>query len=149
MWMDWNKPEELLKLRDVLARDPLATVEISGATGAVTGSVEEVIGQLGSAEVGGSYFTFSDENNDLIWTFLAKCHERGWLYKGNDSMPWCARCGTGISQHEMTEGYADREDPSVYFALPLVDRPGEALVAWTTTPWTIPANAAEIGRAHV
>ena len=142
MWMDWNKPEELLKLRDALARDPLATVEIAGVTGAVSGSVEEVIGQLGSAEVGGSYFTFSDENNDLIWTFLAKCHERGWLYKGNDSMPWCARCGTGISQHEMTEGYADREDPSVYFALPLVDRPGEALVAWTTTPWTIPANVA-------
>ena len=45
----------------------------------------------------GSYFTFSNENNDIIWGFLAKCHERGWLYKGHDTMPWCARCGTGLS----------------------------------------------------
>ncbi len=48
-------------------------------------------------ELGGSYFTFSNENNDLIWGFLAECHRRGWLYKGHDTMPWCARCGTGIS----------------------------------------------------
>ena len=57
-------------------------------------------------------------------------------------MPWCARCGTGISQHEMTEGYADREDQSLYFGLALVDRPGEELIAWTTTPWTVAANVA-------
>ena len=46
-------------------------------------------------DIGGSYFTFSNENNDLIWGFLAECHRRGWLYKGHDTMPWCARCGTG------------------------------------------------------
>jgi len=142
MWMDWNDPADLLLLRDALATDPLAPVTIDGESGPITGGAELVIGKLGSPEVGGSYFTFSDENNDLIWSFLEKCHERGWLYKGNDSMPWCARCGTGISQHEMTEGYADREDPSAYFGFTLVDRPGEELVAWTTTPWTIPANVA-------
>src|SRR5450759_3431050 len=54
---------------------------------------------------GGSYFTFSNENNDLIWGFLAECHRRGWIYKGADTMPWCARCGTGLSQMEMNEGY--------------------------------------------
>ena len=142
MWMDWNDPADLLKLRDALAEDATQAVTIKGATGPVSGSAELLIGRLGSPEVGGSYFTFSDENNDLIWNFLAKCHERGWLYKGSDSMPWCARCGTGISQHEMTEGYADREDPSLYFGLSLVDRPGEELVAWTTTPWTVAANVA-------
>ena len=57
-------------------------------------------------------------------------------------MPWCARCGTGISQMEMNEGYADREDPGLTVRLPLVDRPGEALLVWTTTPWTLPANVA-------
>ena len=142
MWMDWNDPADLLKLRDALATDAMQPVTIQGVAGPVTAPAEQLIGRLGSSEIGGSYFTFSDENNDLIWSFLAKCHERGWLYKGSDSMPWCARCGTGISQHEMTEGYADREDPSLYFGLSLVDRPGEELVAWTTTPWTVAANVA-------
>jgi isoleucyl-tRNA synthetase len=57
-------------------------------------------------------------------------------------MPWCARCGTGISQHEMTEGYADREDPGLTVKFPLLDRPGEALLVWTTTPWTLTSNVA-------
>ena len=93
-------------------------------------------------EVGGSYFTFSNENNDLIWGFLAECNRRGWLYKGHDTMPWCTRCGTGMSQHEMTEGYRDRDDPGLTIKLPLVDRPGEALLVWTTTPWTLTSNVA-------
>src|SRR5665811_2222532 len=66
-------------------------------------------------ELGGSYFTFSNENNYLIWSFLAECKGRGWLYKGHDTMPWCARCGTGISQHEMTEGYAVREGEDLFW----------------------------------
>ena len=142
MWMDWNDPAQLLAIRDGLAADASKPVTISGVKGPITAPAELLAGRLGSPDVGGSYFTFSDENNDLIWRFLAECHRRGWLYKGTDSMPWCARCGTGISQHEMTEGYADREDPSLYFSFDLIDRPGEQLVAWTTTPWTVPANVA-------
>ena len=57
-----------------------------------------LVGRLGMPDIGGSYFTFSNENNDLIWGFLAECHRRGWIYKGHDTMPWCARCGTGICQ---------------------------------------------------
>ena len=61
-------------------------------------------------------------------------------------MPWCPRCGTGLSQMEMNEGYADREDPGLTIKLPLVDRPGESLLVWTTTPWTLAANiAAAVG----
>ena len=140
MWMDWNDPAELRRLSDLLAADPARTVTVEGPAGPVTDSVEMIVGRLGMPELGGSYFTFSNENNDLIWGFLAECHRRGWLYKGHDTMPWCARCGTGISQMEMNEGYQDREDPGLTVRLPLLDRPGESLLVWTTTPWTLPAN---------
>ncbi len=142
MWMDWNDPTELLRLRDLLKEDPQQVTTIQGTTGPVTDTVEMLVGRLGLPEVGGSYFTFSNENNDLIWAFLKACHERGWIYKGHDSMPWCPRCGTGLSQMEMNEGYADREDPGLTVRFPLVDRPGEALLVWTTTPWTLAANVA-------
>ena len=140
--MDWNEPDELRRLRDLLSADPQARATIEGPNGPVEDSVEMLVGRLGMPEVGGSYFTFSNENNDLIWGFLAECHRRGWLYKGHDTMPWCTRCGTGMSQHEMTEGYRDREDPGLTIRLPLVDRPGEALLIWTTTPWTLTSNVA-------
>jgi isoleucyl-tRNA synthetase len=143
MWMDWNDPHDLRRLRDRLAEDPSQQVTIGSTTGPlVTDTAEMLVGRLGMPELGGSYFTFSNENNYLIWSFLAECHRRGWLYKGHDTMPWCARCGTGISQHEMTEGYADREDPGLTIKLPLLDRPGEALLVWTTTPWTLTSNVA-------
>ncbi|MFC1543447.1 isoleucine--tRNA ligase [Candidatus Neomarinimicrobiota bacterium] len=89
-----------------------------------------------------SYYTMSDENNYTIWDFLKKIHERGWLKKGEDCMPWCPRCGTGISQHEMTEGYREIDDKSVYLLLPLEDKDNEYLVVWTTTPWTLSSNVA-------
>jgi isoleucyl-tRNA synthetase len=89
-----------------------------------------------------SYFTMSDENNYTIWHFLKTCHERGWIYKGHDSMPWCPRCGTGLSEHEIvTEGYQDRTHLSLFTAFPLVDEDA-ALLTWTTTPWTLAANVA-------
>ncbi len=142
MWMDWNDPDELRRLRDLLAADPMQVITVEGPDGPVTDTVEMLVGRLGMPELGGSYFTFSNENNDLIWGFLAECHKRGWLYKGHDTMPWCARCGTGISQMEMNEGYQDREDPGLTVRFPLVDRPGEYLLVWTTTPWTLSANVA-------
>jgi isoleucyl-tRNA synthetase len=143
MWMDWNDPHELRRLRDRLAEDPSQQVTIKSTAGSdVTDTAEMLVGRLGLPELGGSYFTFSNENNYLIWSFLAECHRRGWLYKGHDTMPWCARCGTGISQHEMTEGYADREDPGLTVKFPLIDRPGESLLVWTTTPWTLTSNVA-------
>ncbi len=90
-----------------------------------------------------SYYTNSDENNYTIWLFLKKCWEKGWIYKGKDSMPWCPRCGTGISQHEIvTEGYQELTHASVYLKFPLNERPGESLLVWTTTPWTLAANTA-------
>ncbi|MCC6177862.1 MAG: isoleucine--tRNA ligase [Chloroflexi bacterium] len=91
-----------------------------------------------------SYYTHTDNNIEHIWYFLKTCHERGWLYKGSRSMPWCIRCGTGLSQHELvgTDSYRDLTHTSVYIALPIVERPGEYFLVWTTTPWTLPANVA-------
>jgi len=89
-----------------------------------------------------SYYTLSDDNNYMIWHFLKVVHENGWLYKGKDSVPWCPRCETAISQHEMlTEDYKEATHESIYMKFPVVDS-DENLLVWTTTPWTIPANIA-------
>jgi isoleucyl-tRNA synthetase len=87
-----------------------------------------------------SYFTMSEENNYTIWSFLKKCHTRGLVYKAYDSMPWCGRCGTGISQMEMNEGYKLVAHRSIFLRFPLRERPGENLLVWTTTPWTLTSN---------
>ncbi|HKB88231.1 MAG TPA: isoleucine--tRNA ligase [Patescibacteria group bacterium] len=90
-----------------------------------------------------SYYTLSDDNNYMIWTFLKRCFENGWIYKGHESVPWCPRCETAISQHEMlTEDYKVITHQSVYLAFPIVGQSEEYLLVWTTTPWTVPANIA-------
>src|SRR6187431_2721685 len=91
---------------------------------------------------GRDYFTFSDTNIEYIWRFLKHVHERGFLYLGHRSTEWCPRCGTSLSAHELAGSYEDRADPSLYVRFPLRDHPGESLVVWTTTPWTLPANVA-------
>jgi isoleucyl-tRNA synthetase len=88
------------------------------------------------------YYTFSDTNIEYIWRFLKTVDERGWLYMGHRSNVWCPRCGTSISQHELHDSYEDRSDPSLYVRLPFMGDESEALVVWTTTPWTLPANVA-------
>jgi isoleucyl-tRNA synthetase len=93
---------------------------------------------------GNDYFTFSDTNIEYIWKFLKIVSERGWLYMGHRATAWCPRCGTSLSQHELTQGgvYQERSDPSLFVRFPLKDQPGESIVVWTTTPWTLPANVA-------
>src|SRR5437588_5872189 len=94
-----------------------------------------------------SYYTMSNENNYTIWLFLKRCHENGWIYKGHDVMPWCPRCGTGVTQAELADEYRDGVHPAAFVALPLLQprapaQEGDALVVWTTTPWTLAANVA-------
>jgi isoleucyl-tRNA synthetase len=89
-----------------------------------------------------NYYTMSDENNYTIWSFLKKAFDRGLIYKGHDVMPWCPRCGTGMSQHEMQEGYKECKHLSVITAFPINGRDKEALLVWTTTPWTLTSNVA-------
>src|SRR6478752_2444627 len=87
-----------------------------------------------------SYFTMSEENNYTIWSFLKKCHSKGLIYRGYDLMPWCGRCGVGLSEMEMKQGYRLVEHKSVFVKFPLKGRPGENLLVWTTTPWTLTSN---------
>ena len=92
-----------------------------------------------------SYYTNSDENNYAIWAFLAECHRRGLIYRGHDVMPWCPRCGTGLSNMELaTEGYRDLTHLSLIVRLPITSegRDDEDLLVWTTTPWTLSSNVA-------
>ncbi len=141
--MDWNDPDELRRLAELMEKDPAQVITLHRPGGDVTGTVEELVGRLGLPELGGSYYTFSTENNYMIWTFLKKVWEKGWLYKGADVMPWCPRCATGISQHEIvTDGYAELTHRSVTLKFPLRERPGEFLLVWTTTPWTLSSNVA-------
>ena len=90
-----------------------------------------------------SYYTLSEDNNYMIWYFLKKCYDKRLIYKGKDSVPWCPRCGTAISQHEMlTEDYKEVTHNSVYIRYPISGRKNEYLLVWTTTPWTLPGNVA-------
>ena len=111
-----------------------------------------------------SYFTMTDTNIESIWHFLGICNQRGWLRLGHQVMPWCTRCGTSLSQHELTDSYEDIDDTSVFLGFPLKagtrkdglwmkDLPegktptrlpseGERLLIWTTTPWTLTSNVA-------
>jgi isoleucyl-tRNA synthetase len=85
MWTDWNDPGELRKLKAAM-EDPMVETTYVGTHGPVTGTAEELVGKLGSRELGGSYYTLSDENNYMIWTVLKRLHERGLVYKGHDAM---------------------------------------------------------------
>jgi len=88
-----------------------------------------------------SYFTYTDENITGIWNFLKKCDEGGWIRQVYKPMPWCSRCGTSLSEHEMTGSYKEIEHEAVFFKLPIKDTKDYILV-WTTTPWTLSANVA-------
>ena len=90
-----------------------------------------------------SYFTNSDTNITTIWHFLKTCHEKGWLIQKYRPMPWCTRCGTSLSEHEMCDGDAYRNDTcrAVFFKLPVKNEDFRMLV-WTTTPWTLSSNVA-------
>ena len=96
-----------------------------------------------------SYHTMSDENNYTIWNFLKVCHDRGLLYEGRDVMPWCPRCSTGLSEHEIvTEGYLEIVHPGLFVKFPIYDKnsseniTNESILIWTTTPWTLTSNCA-------
>lgn len=88
-----------------------------------------------------SYYTYTDTNITSIWAVLKKCHDHGWIKQINRPMPWCGRCGTSLSEHEMTGSYKEVEHEAVFVRLPLIDDDANILV-WTTTPWTLSSNTA-------
>jgi isoleucyl-tRNA synthetase len=94
-----------------------------------------------------AYRTLDESYVESVWWALAEIHRQGLLYEGHRVVPYCPRCGTALSSHEVALGYKDVVDPSVYVRLPVHDaggplREGDALLIWTTTPWTLPGNVA-------
>ena len=92
------------------------------------------------------YVTYENNYVESVWWALSTLHTKGLLVKGHKILPYCARCGTALSSHEVAQGYEDVEDPSVYVALDLVPEAGETdrrrIIVWTTTPWTLVSNTA-------
>ncbi len=89
-----------------------------------------------------AYITYKNEYIESVWNILKNFWDKDLLYQGYKVVPYCPRCGTPLSDHEVAQGYADAEDPSVFVRMPLVDEPGTSLLVWTTTPWTLPGNVA-------
>ncbi|WP_013629856.1 class I tRNA ligase family protein [Rubinisphaera brasiliensis] len=140
-WMEWDKPEELRKLAESVGSD--GTIEYTTAREQqVSDTPHQIVARLGNPEWGGSYFTFSTENNETIWTFLKKCFKREKVYRGHDVMPWSGRGGSAYSQMEIADGRKLTTHRSLFVRFPLIERENEYLLIWTTTPWTLTSNVA-------
>lgn len=96
-----------------------------------------------------AYITYKNQYIESVWSILKNFWEKDLLYQGFKVVPYCPRCGTPLSDHEVALGYRDATDPSVFIRLPLVDEPGTSLLVWTTTPWTLPANVAVAAHPNV
>ncbi len=89
-----------------------------------------------------AYITYKNPYIESVWNVIARADERGLLYKDYKVVPWCPRCGTALSSHELAQGYADVKDLSVYAKFKIVGFDNAYFLAWTTTPWTLPGNVA-------
>jgi isoleucyl-tRNA synthetase len=89
-----------------------------------------------------AYITCSREYIESVWALLRRLWDRGLLSRGHRVLPYCPRCGTVLSSHELALGYEEIRDQSLYLTVPLEDGSGRELVLWTTTPWTLPSNVA-------
>lgn len=89
-----------------------------------------------------AYVTYTNEYIESVWWILKSFWEKDLLFKGYKIVPYCPRCGTPLSDHEVALGYDDATDPSVFVRFPLADKPDTYLLVWTTTPWTLPSNVA-------
>ncbi|HUR92955.1 MAG TPA: isoleucine--tRNA ligase [Gemmatimonadales bacterium] len=88
------------------------------------------------------YVTCSNDYIETVWWLLRRLHERELLYRGHRVLPYCPRCGTVLSSHELALGYDEVTTNSVYVTFPLADEPSRQLLIWTTTPWTLLSNVA-------
>lgn len=89
-----------------------------------------------------AYVTFTNDYIESLWWILRQFWDKNLLYQGFKVVPYCPRCGTPLSDHEVAQGYDEATDPSVFVRMPLMDESDTSLLVWTTTPWTLPANVA-------
>ena len=88
------------------------------------------------------YITYSNDYIETVWWLLHRLRERDLLYRGHRVLPYCPRCGTVLSSHELAQGYQSVTTNSVYVTFPVADGSGRELLVWTTTPWTLLSNVA-------
>ncbi|MFA7308494.1 MAG: isoleucine--tRNA ligase [Patescibacteria group bacterium] len=88
------------------------------------------------------YVTYENKYIESVWGVLGQAWKKDLMYRGHKVVPYCYRCGTALSSHEVAQGYKDITDQTVYVEFELLDEPGTRLIAWTTTPWTLPGNVA-------
>lgn len=86
------------------------------------------------------YVTYTNDYIESVWWLLKQLHGRDLLYQGHKVLPYCPRCGTALSSHELAQGYATHRSPSIYVLFRLAEGEGRHLLVWTTTPWTLPSN---------
>ena len=89
-----------------------------------------------------AYITLSNDYIESVWWVLRQAWEKELLYQGHKVQPYCYRCGTTLASHEVALGYQEVADPSIFVRFPLKNRENTYLLVWTTTPWTLPSNAA-------
>ncbi|MFH1184264.1 MAG: isoleucine--tRNA ligase [Chloroflexota bacterium] len=89
-----------------------------------------------------AYVTYTNEYIESVWWILKSFWDKDLLYKGYKVVPYCPRCGTPLSDHEVALGYEEVMEPSIFVRMPLVDKKDTSLLVWTTTPWTLPGNVA-------
>src|ERR671930_501969 len=104
-------------------------------------TVEQELGISSKAE-NDAYRTLDPDYVESVWWALRQIFDRGLLYEGYKVVPYCPRCGTALSSHEVALGYRDVFDPSVYVRFPVKGEDNVSFLAWTTTPWTLLSNAA-------
>ncbi|MFH1681222.1 MAG: isoleucine--tRNA ligase, partial [Candidatus Eisenbacteria bacterium] len=88
------------------------------------------------------YVTCTNDYIESVWAVLKRFWDAGLIYEGHKVVPYCPRCGTPLSSHEVSQGYADVIDPSITIRMRLAGEKNRSFLAWTTTPWTLPSNAA-------
>jgi len=88
------------------------------------------------------YVTYHNDYVESLWKIVAEVEKKGLLYKGHKIVPYCARCGTALSSHEVAQGYKEVTEPSLYVRFKVKGEENTYFVAWTTTPWTLPSNTA-------
>ena len=88
------------------------------------------------------YVTYTNEYIETVWWLLRRLYERDRLYLGHKVLPYCPRCGTALSSHELAQGYATHRSPSIHVLFRVRGEPARYLLVWTTTPWTLPSNVA-------
>jgi len=96
-----------------------------------------------------AYVTYKNSYIESVWWILKSFWDKNLLYQGFKVVPYCPRCGTPLSDHEVALGYKETTDPSIFVRLPLLDDPGTSLLVWTTTPWTLPGNVAVAVKADI